>query len=85
MPDRYSHRQITRKQTLDDALAEKASPAEHGHRFWRHRSILRDAGLKFSQARLAYRPSKKSKYLKLDARSVNDQIRPKVYAAALSN
>ena len=28
MPHRYPHRKITLKQTLDDALAEKASPAE---------------------------------------------------------
>jgi hypothetical protein len=60
MPDRYSHRQITLKQTLDDPLAEKASPAEHGDRSWCHRSVPR--GLKFRQARLAYRPSKKSKF-----------------------
>jgi hypothetical protein len=62
MPNRYSHRQFTLKQTPDDALAEKASPAEHGHLSWCHCSVPRDAGLKFSQARLAYRLSKKSKF-----------------------
>jgi hypothetical protein len=41
MPDRYSHRQITLKQTLDDALAKKASPAEHGHFSWGHCSVPR--------------------------------------------
>jgi hypothetical protein len=48
MPDRYSHRQITLKQTPDDALAEKASPAEHGHLSWCHSSVPRDAALKLS-------------------------------------
>jgi hypothetical protein len=47
MPRRYPHREITLKQTLDDALAEKASPAEDGHLSWRHCSVPRDAVLKF--------------------------------------
>jgi hypothetical protein len=47
MPHRYPHREITLKQTLDDALAEKASPAEDGHLSWRHCSVPRDAVLKF--------------------------------------
>jgi hypothetical protein len=62
MPHRYTHREISLKQTLDDALAEKASPAEDGHLSWRHCSVPRDAGLKFSQAQPAYRPSKKSEF-----------------------
>ena len=33
MPHRYPHREITLKQTLDDALAAKASPAEDGATF----------------------------------------------------
>ena len=47
MPHRYPHREITLKQTLDDALAEKASPAEDGHLSSRHCSVPRDAVLKF--------------------------------------
>jgi hypothetical protein len=31
MPHRYPHREIMLKQTLDDALAKKASPAEDNH------------------------------------------------------
>jgi hypothetical protein len=42
MPHRYPHREITLKQTLDDALAEKASPAEDGHLSWRHCSVPRE-------------------------------------------
>jgi hypothetical protein len=41
MPHRYPHGQITLKQTLDDALAKKASPAEDNHLTWRHRSVPR--------------------------------------------
>ena len=62
MPHPYPYREISLKQTLDDPLAEKASPAEDGHLSWRHCSVPRDAGLKFSQAQLAYRPSQKSEY-----------------------
>jgi hypothetical protein len=40
MPHRYPHREISLKQTLDDALAEKASPAEDGHLSWCHCSVL---------------------------------------------
>ena len=47
MPRRYPHREITLNQTLDDALAEKASPAEDGHLSWCHCSVPRDAVLKF--------------------------------------
>jgi hypothetical protein len=47
MPRCDPHRKITLKQTLDDALAEKASPAENGHLSSRHRSVPRDAVLKF--------------------------------------
>jgi hypothetical protein len=47
MPRRYPHREITLNQTLDDALAEKASPAEDGHLPSCHCSVPRDAVLKF--------------------------------------
>jgi hypothetical protein len=40
MPHRYPNREITLKQALGDALAEKASPAEDGHLSWRHYSFL---------------------------------------------
>jgi hypothetical protein len=46
MAHRYPHRQTTLKQTMDDALAEKTSPAEDGHLYWRHCSFPRDAVLK---------------------------------------
>jgi hypothetical protein len=41
MPRCNPHRKITAKQTLDDAQAEKASPAEYGHHSSCHRSIPR--------------------------------------------
>ena len=47
MPHRYPHREITLKQMLDDALAEKASPAEDGHLPSCHCHVRRDAVLKF--------------------------------------
>jgi hypothetical protein len=47
MPHSYPDREITLKQTLDDALAEKASPAKDGHHLSCHCSVPRDAVLKF--------------------------------------
>ena len=47
MPRRYPHREITLKQVLDDAPAEKASPAEDGHLPSCHCSVPHDAVLKF--------------------------------------
>jgi len=47
MPRCDPHRKITLKQTLDDALTEKASPAENGHLSSRHCSVHRDAFAKF--------------------------------------
>jgi len=41
MPHRYPHGQVTLKQTLDDALAKKASPAKDGHLSWHHRFVPR--------------------------------------------
>ena len=47
MPRRYPQREITLKEVLDDAPAEKASPAEDGHLPSCHCSVPRDAVLKF--------------------------------------
>jgi hypothetical protein len=43
MPHRFPYREITLKQTLDDAPAEKASPAEDGHLWWCRCSVPREA------------------------------------------
>jgi hypothetical protein len=40
MPHCYPNGEITLKQALNDALAEKASPAKDGHLSWHHRSFL---------------------------------------------
>jgi len=48
MPHRYPHGQVTLKQTLDDALAKKASPAKDGHLSWRHVSVPMKTLQKFS-------------------------------------
>jgi hypothetical protein len=47
MPRCNPHRKIALKQTLDDALAEKASPAENGHLPSCHCSVHRDDTPKF--------------------------------------
>jgi hypothetical protein len=53
MPRGYPHRKITLKQMLDDALAEKASPAEDGHLPPCHCHVRRDAVLNFGLWTLA--------------------------------
>jgi hypothetical protein len=52
MPHRYPRREITLKQTLDDALAEKASPAEDDHLPSCHCSVPREPLSRRSGTRL---------------------------------